>query len=243
MDADDVATYLRGNPGFFEQHTQLLADITVPHPHDGRAISLSDRQMLQLRERNKVLESRLGELIQIGEENDAIGARMHRLSLGLTSARDLATLDAALHNHLQQDFAVPHVALRLWGGFSQRGGDALGGAAGEAGGAVVECLRPVGDAVREYAAALAQPFCGPSGQPEVASWFGPAASHVRSVAFMALRDLRGSDPGSAPDPAAPCAGMLALGSEDVLRFYPDMGTLFLERIGELVSASLVRIAP
>ena len=239
MDADDVATYLRENPGFFEQHTQLLADVTVPHPHDGRAISLADRQMLQLRERNKVLESRLGELIQIGEENDAIGARMHRLSLALTAARDLSTLVAALHNHLQQDFAVPHVALRLWGGFSRRGADEGSDAADTA----VECLRPVGDAVRDYAAALAQPFCGPSGQPEVASWFGPAASHVRSVAYMALRDQRGADPGSAPDPAAPCAGMLVLGSEDVLRFYPDMGTLFLERIGELVSASLVRIAP
>jgi Spy/CpxP family protein refolding chaperone len=83
------------------------------------------------------------------------------------------------------------VALRLWGGFSQRGADE--------GGDTVESLRPVGEAVREYAAALAQPFCGPSGQPEVASWFGPAASHVRSVAFMALRDLPQEDRAQARD--------------------------------------------
>jgi hypothetical protein len=37
-------------------------------------------------------------------------------------------------------------------------------------------------------------------------------------------------------------GMLALGSEDSKRFYPEMGTLYLERIGEMVSAALTRVS-
>jgi uncharacterized protein YigA (DUF484 family) len=34
--------------------------------------------------------------------------------------------------------------------------------------------------------------------------------------------------------------MLALASEDIARFYPEMGTLYLKRIGEMVSAALLR---
>src|SRR5256885_9146156 len=93
----------------------MLAEITVPHPHGGRAIPLSDRQMLGLREKSRALESRLTELLQIGEENDAIGEKMHRLSLALLSAPDLQSLLTVLYLHLREDFAVPHSALRIWG--------------------------------------------------------------------------------------------------------------------------------
>ncbi len=216
MRADDVARYLRENPGFFESYADMLAEITVPHPHGGRAIPLSDRQMLGLREKSKALESRLTELLQIGEENDAIGEKMHRLSLALLSAPDLQSLLTVLYLHLREDFAVPHSALRIWGAEHVPGG------AGES-----PEFRPVGERLKRYAASLSQPFCGPSGDAEAAAWFGEGASHVRSVAHMALRDKE-------------CFGMLALGSEDVLRFYPEMGTLYLKRMGELAGAALLR---
>ena len=35
-------------------------------------------------------------------------------------------------------------------------------------------------------------------------------------------------------------GILVLASEDPQRFYPEMGTLYLARIGELVAAALSR---
>jgi uncharacterized protein YigA (DUF484 family) len=213
---DDVARYLRENPGFFENYADMLAEITVPHPHGGRAIPLSDRQMLSLREKSKALESRLAELLQIGEENDAIGEKMHRLSLALLAVPDLQNLLAVLYLHLREDFAVPHCALRIWSAEREvpRGGESA------------EFL-PVGEPLKRYAESLSQPFCGPSGDAEAAAWFGESASHVRSVAHMALRDRE-------------CFGMLALGSEDVLRFYPEMGTLYLKRMGDLASAALLR---
>jgi len=62
LKADDVARYLRENPVFFEKYADVLAGIHVPHPHGGRAIPLSDRQLLALREKNKALESRLAAL-------------------------------------------------------------------------------------------------------------------------------------------------------------------------------------
>ncbi|HET7765133.1 MAG TPA: DUF484 family protein [Burkholderiales bacterium] len=217
MKADDVARYLRENPTFFETHADLLAEISIPHPHGGRAIPLSDRQMLTLREKSRALESRLTELLQIGEENDAIGEKMHRLSLALLAAPDWQSLLAGLYLHLREDFAVPHAALRIW--HAERG-------APEGVDDTPE-FRPVGEHLRRYAGSLAQPFCGPSGDAEAAAWFGEGASHIRSVAHMPLRDRE-------------CFGMLALGSEDVLRFYPEMGTLYLKRMGDLASAALLR---
>jgi uncharacterized protein len=213
--AEDVARYLEENPVFFEQYADLLSQIYIPHPHGGRAIPLSERQVLTLRERARALETRLAELLEVGEENDAIGEKMHRLCLAMLAATDLQSLLAALYYNLREDFAVPHVALRVW----------REGAAGD-----FAELRGASDDIKRYAAGLAQPFCGPAGNPEAAAWFGEAASHVRSVACVPLRD------------AAECFGMLVLGSEDVSRFYPEMGTVYLKRLGELASASLLRFA-
>jgi uncharacterized protein YigA (DUF484 family) len=217
LKAEDVARFLRENPTFFETHADMLAEISIPHPHGGRAIPLSDRQMLTLREKSRALESRLTELLQIGEENDAIGEKMHRLSVALLAAPDWQSLLTVLYLHLREDFAVPHAALRIWG--AVRGIPEGAGASPE--------FRAVGEQLKSYAASLSQPFCGPSGSAEAAAWFGEGASHIRSVAHMALRDRE-------------CFGMLALGSEDVLRFYPEMGTLYLKRMGDLASAALLR---
>jgi uncharacterized protein YigA (DUF484 family) len=58
-----------------------MANMVVPHPHGGRTISITERQMLALRDKNKQLESKMGELLQFGEENDAISEKMHRLAV------------------------------------------------------------------------------------------------------------------------------------------------------------------
>ena len=213
MRADDIARYLQENPVFFEQYADLLSQIYIPHPHGGRAIPLAERQVITLRERARSLETRLAELLQVGEENDAIGEKMHRLCVAMLAAPDLPGMLAGLYYNLREDFSVPHVALRAW-----RDGAPGDGAE----------FRGVSDDMKRYAAGLAQPFCGPAGNPEAAAWFGEAAAHVRSVAFVSLRDRE------------QCFGMLVLGSEDGSRFYPEMGTLYLRRLGELASASLLR---
>lgn len=213
MRPDDVARYLQENPVFFEQYADLLSQIYIPHPHGGRAIPLSERQVLALRERVRALETRLAELLEVGEENDAIGEKMHRLCLAILPVPDLPSLLATLYYNLREDFAVPHASLRVW-----REGVPLDLAE----------FRGVSDDMKRYAAGLTQPFCGPSGNAEAAAWFGEAASHVRSVACMPLRDK------------SECFGMLVLGSEDVARFYPEMGTVYLKRLGELAGASLLR---
>jgi uncharacterized protein len=211
LKADDVARWLRENPVFFEDHAELLAEIEVPNPHGGQAIPLSDRQVVSLREKSKALEAKLAELIQFGEENDVISEKVHRLAVAMLSARTLTTVLHELYYNLREDFAIPHAGLRLWRGM----GD-------------LPEFGAASDELRDFAAGLEAPFCGPNANFEAAGWFGDATPHIRSVAFIPLRELDET------------FGMLTLGAEDSLRFYPEMGTLYLKRIGEMVSAALLR---
>jgi uncharacterized protein len=210
MNADDIARYLRTHPQFFDQHPELLESIQVPHPYGGRAIPLAERQTVALREKLKVLEGRLAELLQFGEENDAISEKVHRLSVALAGTRDFPALAAALYFHLREDFAVPHVALRVWGKSVP---------------ADFEEAQPVDAAQRLHAGAMAAPQCGPAAGNAFVPWFREAAEHVRSVALVPLGQTA-------------VFGLLALGSEDAKRFYPEMGTLYLRRIGELCAAGV-----
>lgn len=208
MKPDDVAAYLKEHPEFFESYAEVVADVMIPHPHGGRAISISERQILTLRERARQLEVKLGEMIQFGEENDAIGEKVHRLGLALIAARDVPALAHAVDFNLREDFAVPHVALRLWH---------EGAAAAE----------PASEATRVFAAGLLHPHCGPLAMADTAAFFGEAAALLKSYAYIPLRDRD-------------TFGLLALASEDAQRFYPEMGTLYLTRIGEIIAACMQR---
>jgi uncharacterized protein YigA (DUF484 family) len=202
MNADDVAQFLRAHPQFFDQNPQLLESIYVPHPHGGRAIPLTERQILSLREKLRLLEAKLGQFVRFGEDNDAIGEKVHRLSLALLGAKDAPGAAQALHFHLREDFSVPHVALKLWADDD------------------------VPAQLRDEAESMGAPQCGPAAGSPFLPWFGEAAGHIRSLALVPLGQTR-------------TIGLLALGSEDPQRFFAEMGTLYLRRIGELTAGALV----
>ena len=210
MTAEEVAAFFKTHPQFFDQHPELLESIYVPHPYGGRAIPLSERQILSLRDKVKLLEGKLGELLRFGEDNDAISEKVHRLAAALLGARDFAACAQALQFHLREDFSVPHVALRLWGK-SLPPGTPEGA--------------PVDEELRARVESMGAPHCGPAAGSPFLPWFGDAREHVRSVALVPLGQTRGF-------------GLLALGSEDAQRFYAEMGTLYLRRIGELTAAAL-----
>lgn len=216
LEAEDVARYLREHPEFFETHAHLLTEINIPHPHGGRTISLAERQLLALRDKNALLESKLRELIQFGEENDALGERVHRFSLALLMATSLESTLHAIHYNLREDFAVPHVAMRLWEGMDSHPGlTEFSGTSKE---------------LRVYAESLANPVCGPHALYETGTWFGEDSARLKSFAMVALR-------------AEHAFGFLVLASEDPQRFYQGMGTLYLKRLGELISVALKRYLP
>lgn len=211
--AKDVAQFLKDHPEFFNQYADVLAQLSLPDPHGGRAISITERQIGSLRDQVKRLESKLAELIRFGGENDVLSGKTHRIAVALAGAADAACALRLLYEHLGGDFAVPHVAVRLW--------DVPGDPA-------TPEFAPMSVAVHEFAAGLQRPYCGAGAGPEVIGWFGEAGVHVRSLALVALRREGAT------------FGLLALGSEEAERFYPEMGTLYLERIGEVAAAALAR---
>jgi hypothetical protein len=217
ISSDTVAQYLRDNPSFFDVHAELLAAVTVPHPHGGRAVSLVERQVDVLREKHKVLEMRLADLIRIGRENDAIGERLQRWTRDLLRERDLRRLPAIVTDGLADGFSVPQVALRLW-----RLPEAYQSLA---------CATEVPATTLTRIDDLRQPYCGLNAEVPEAAWLAAGGSQTRSLALLPMRV------GAAPE----SFGLLVLGSPDPARFQASMGTAYLERIAETASAALSRL--
>jgi len=215
MKSEEIAKYLQDNPQFFEEHADFISRMVIPHPHGGRTISITERQMLSLRDKNKQLDAKMNELLEYGEENDAISEKMHRLGVAMIAAASFQAVLHTLNFHLRDDFSIPHVALRLW----HRPENAQ----------ELPEFAEVSEELQVFAETLSQPYCGSTSGFETSSWFGDASKHVRSQALIAMRNGGGT------------IGMIALGSEDAQRFYAGMGTLYLERLGEMASAALARV--
>lgn len=216
LDPQAVADYLTRHPNFFNEFPALLTELNIPHPHGTHAVSMSERQLIAMREKVRMLEGKLAELIQFGEDNDAISEKLHAMSLAMVTATQPQDVTAALEIHLRDGFAVPHHALRVW----TLTGEAMPGL-GDA----------VSQSVRDAVAAMPHSVCGQLAVPEAAAWFGEVAPHLRAFACIPLR----------PGPGAAPLGLLVLASEEAKRFYPGMGTLYLDRLSQLVGAALVRI--
>jgi hypothetical protein len=216
MQPEHIADFLTRHPNFFNDFPTLLADLHIPHPHGTHAVSMSERQLIAMRDKVRMLENKLAELIQFGEENDGISDKLHALTLDLLAARTPQDIVMALTLHLREGFAVPHHAIRAWNLPADN---------------LADLTDLVSQATRDSVAAMAQPVCGALAVNEASDWFGEASPHLRAFACIPLRPA----PGAAP------VGLLVLASEEAKRFYPGMGTLYLERLGQLVGAALARM--
>ncbi len=216
INPDEIAAYLQAHPEFFELYSDLMANLYIPHPHGGRAIPISERQVITLRDKNKLLEAKLSELIRFGEQNDAISEKLHRLTVALVGAPDIPAAIHATRYHLVEDFAVPHVELRLWAPVAPPEGSTPSGD-----------FSPVSEEARVFADSLTQPYISARAMFDSAAWFGADGERLHSFAYIPLRGRQ-------------AFGLLTLASEDPQRFYPEMGTLYLKRLGDAVSAALGR---
>jgi len=162
MRAEDVAQFLQDHPQFFEEHAETLLQINLPHPHGGRTISLSERQLLALREKNKQLEKSLREMMALARENESLQDKVHEFVIALFAARDLGTLCEMIPHLLRDIFSVPHVALHLW-----------------------QINHPSAE-VLAFADAQPQPVCLHHAAHDTASWFGDISSKLHSYAYLPL---------------------------------------------------------
>lgn len=211
LSPEDIALFLKSNPDFFQEHAAVFADLRVPHPHEARAISLGERQILTLRSRCKELEWKLAGLLHNASGNERISKQLMQWCCDMLGENDALKLPDLVVERLQGIFELAAVVLRLW--------DKEGPA---------PYVHDVGDAVKQYTAAMAQPYCGPTKDSPASEWLDAS---MQSMACIALRSDGGRN----------AFGILVLGSEDAGRFTSDMGTDFLETIGRLAAAGLQRL--
>jgi uncharacterized protein YigA (DUF484 family) len=141
-------------------------------------------------------------MLEFAQENDVLQNKVHQFTMALFGAHDLMGLQDVVAHNLRDIFAVPHVALHVWKGL------------------------PPSAEVLAFADEYKQPVCTHHAVHETLNWFGEAAPHLHSFAYLPLRANEQS------------IGLLVLASEDAQRFYPEMGTVFLQRIAETVSSAL-----
>jgi uncharacterized protein YigA (DUF484 family) len=218
---DDIANYLANSPDFFERHAQLLASVLLTSPHGNRAVSLQERQAEMLREKIKVLEHRIMDMVRHGSENMVISDRIHRWAKTLMLVQATRALPATLLAELQTQFMVPQVAMKIWDVDARYADEPF--------------AQGVSEDARSFASSLTLPYCGVASAIEAVSWL-PEPATAMSIALIPLR------PG-AVNGSGPAFGMLVLASPDPQRFQSGLATDFLERIAELASAALSRLRP
>lgn len=214
---DTIAEYLQANPDFFERHSALLNSLRLPHDAGGPAVSLVERQVLVLRQKNLKLERKLKDLLDVARSNDALAARIHTLATLMLAAPDQAGVVQVLEEQLRISFNADQSVLVV---FEDPAGGAVTG----------RFLRVVGrddPAIASFRTFLQSnaPRCGQVRDAQRDFLFGTGNVEIGSVALVPLGDKAD-------------LGFLAVGSRDSDHFHPGMSIDFLARLGELVSCAL-----
>lgn len=218
----NVADFLQTHPDFFERNAALLAKLRLPHLRDmGATVSLVERQVEVLRERNQSLERKLKELVDVARSNDTLADRIHRLSQRLIQAHTLLDTINAVETSLREDFDAMHSVLVL---FLEQA-RTLAPEAGQ----FLRSGNPTDADIKTFESLLqsGKPRCGQVRDAQRDYLFGKDSVAIGSVALTPLGP-KGE------------LGILAIGASDAERFHPAMSTEFLSRIGELVTYALMR---
>lgn len=208
----DVRNYLLNHPQFFTENADLLEQLALPH-QSGAAISLVERQVGVLRERNQEMRGSLNELMTIAGENDRLFTKTRRLTLALLSATTLPVLIERLYDSLGMDFRLEYYSLIFIDDQSNRGTLASNIARDQLHGQVARAVDS------------GKPVVGPLRADEMGLLFGPAGEQVGSAAVLAIG-------GEQPQ------AILAVGDSDINYYQSDMGTLFIAHIADMLERRL-----
>jgi uncharacterized protein YigA (DUF484 family) len=215
-----VHNYLADHPDFFERHAELLGTIRLPHS-SGAAVSLVERQVSVLRQKDMKHKRKLDELLSVARANDSLSGKIHRLTLKLLASTDLVTTLKCLEEALRADFDADQSILVLFGDPDSFAGVSNG-----------RFFKPVprdDEALKAFDTFLngSGPRCGQIRDTQRDFLFGEETDEIGSAALIPLG-------------LADNIGFLAIGSADADRFHPGMSIDFLGRLGELVAEALKR---
>ena len=213
LGAEAVAAFLRANPEFFVEHEELLISLRLPHQR-GDTVSLVERQMKVLRERNIEMRHRLSQLMDVARDNDRLFEKTRRLILDILDAGSLEEVVIAVEDSLRQEFQVPFVSLILFSDIATPVGRWVSSSeAHQAIGALLTGGKTVSGSLRDH---------------ELEFLFGEEQrKQVGSTAVVALTHQG-------------LHGVLAIGSRDPQHYKSSVGTLFLSYIAEVLGRTLPR---
>ena len=212
---EQVREYLKENGDFLQRNPDMLDHLHISHA-SGSAVSLVEKQVSVLRERNVDMRHRLTALTTNARENDHLYQQTRTLVLGLLEAKDLNSLYRTFLDSMARDFKVEHASMILFGDKDSAG----------------ECRMESLEAARIEIGALLKgnkPVCGVLRKEELGYLF-PDASDIGSAALMPLC-------------SSGELGLIAVGSSDAEKYSSNMGTLFLTHIAEVIVRLLPRLDP
>jgi uncharacterized protein YigA (DUF484 family) len=214
LEAAAVAAYLEAHPDFFVEHEELLPALRIPHQR-GDTVSLVERQMKLLRDRNIEMRHRLSQLMDVARDNDRLFDKTRRLILALMDAASLEDVVMSVEDSLRQDFQVPFVSLILFGDNAMPVGRWVTHAEAQVAiGGLLQEGKSVSGSLREH---------------ELDFLFGEEQrKQIGSTAVVAL-----SHQGM--------HGVLAIASRDPQHYKSSVGTLFLSYIAEVMGRVLPRV--
>ena len=214
---DIVEKFLHQNPSFLQRNPALLKELELKHS-SGPAVSLIERQVQYLRNQNASLEQRLGQLVQVATENEKLMSRLHRLTLELMTMNDLPAFFNGLAEALLSEFNSDIINITLFDNKVEAGPKTPIFHAGR------DDLE-----IQQFQDLLDKKssVCGRLNRNKRDYLFGNRGQWVQSTALVSL----GND------------GILAIGSSDPARFYPGMGTLFLDLLASVVTSRLALEVP
>lgn len=218
LEPEQIEAWLREHPDFFERHHELLAEISLPH-ESGSAVSLVERQVAILRERNMDMRHRLSKLLDNARDNDKLFDKSKRLVLSLIEGQDMGDIIDALYYSFDKDFNIHFTSLILFGN-----ADKIPSSQAR--------IVTIAEA-REYVGPLlknSRAVCGTLGAKEMEFIFGQHAGEIGSVATVPL--VHGS-----------VFGLLSVGNRDPHYYRSSMGTLFLSYIAEVLNRLLPKYLP
>ncbi len=220
LSEQSVHDFLAAHPDFFERHSTLLSSLDLPHASGG-AVSLVERQVAVLRQKELKLKRQLKELIQVARQNDVLASKVHELTLQLLGAANLQRTIVVVEEALRSGFGADQAVLVLFGDPDAFDDIDVG--------RFFRVVRKDDETLKPFSTFLngSGARCGKIRDSQKEFLFRHDADEIGSAALVPLGD--GAE-----------IGFLAVGSVDSDRFHPGMSIDFLTRLGDLVAGSLKR---
>ncbi len=215
LNEQQVVDYLSNNSDFFLRHTSLLSDLEVPH-ESGGAVSLVERQVSVLRDKNQHFEEKLQEMVEAVHENQRLHISLLRLAINLFDASSMDDILGVVDDELRHKLGADFVYFRLHN-------ESL-----PASHLQDHTYVAKNDRVLQMFAVLidkSRVQCGNFTQEQINLLFMGDADKIESAALI-------------PITVSGIHGVIALGSLDSRRYHIGMGTDFLNSLADLIGSAM-----